>query len=225
MKVRKIPVYMYFLFIALFMVGCNNDSENSDPPIEENTIAEYSLTFRGQTSTWTDEDASDADFSLHQFSTEAEGYYTLNIVMSHMTASASQSNGINISGLVGNKKIETGTINPVTYSLVHVHTYAEVKNCFEERQACMGLGVALVSGTEPPVGSGAPLPGIDNDIHSESGTLTITGITITQNKNGIIKGRISGNFSLSGINTNGSKPNPGSASGSFENAPFEMLAF
>jgi len=226
MKFRKIATVVNCLILALLLGSCDS-SDDSDPelPVDENTIAKYSLTFRGQTSSWTDENPDDARFSLHHAPTETDGYYTIGIAMTYPTGPPSQSHGVTFTGLVADKNIKTGTMSPVTYSLVHIHDYTYEGDCFDNPQCCAGIGFALVQGTEPSSESGSSLPGMDNDIHSQSGSLTITSFTITENEGAVIKGRVSGNFSISGINTNASKPNPGTASGSFENAPFSTLAF
>lgn len=67
------------------------------------------------------------------------------------------------------------------------------------------------------------LAGTDNDIHTESGTCTITKLTITKDENGVVEGLVFGYFELKGINTNASKPNPGEASGKFTGATFPTL--
>lgn len=228
MKVLNITTQVYFLLTVLLLAGCNNDEvikdDQSDPdqPTKENTIAKYSLNFRDEVSSWTDEVPTNAHFWLHQVPTEIEGYYSIGMGMTHKSASPSQSSGVEFSMLISNTKLSTGTITPTTFSLVHPHTYSEVKDCLDSPNACLGVGTALVSGTEP---ADTGLPGVDNDIHAEAGTLTITDLIITKHEHGVIEGLASGHFTLNGINTNGSKPNPGSASGSFENAPFSTLAF
>lgn len=229
MKIRKISIAVYFLFLAMLTTACgdndNDDLENPGGATEENTVAKYSLTLRGQTNTWTDENPNDADFSLHQIPTDTEGYYTMGISMSSLAASSSQPSSVSLSGLIGNKAISSGVLTPGSYALVHIGNYADEKECFDNPQSCLGVGTALVAGTEPSADTEASMQGWDNDVHSQSGTLTITAFTITENEGGVIKGLVSGKFNVSGINTNGSKPNPGTASGSFENAPFETLAF
>lgn len=228
MKVIHIASQIFFLFILLLVVSCDNDDvikdgpADPDQPTEENTIAKYSFTFRGEVASWTDEKPNVADFWLHQVPMEQEGYYSLGIGMAHLASSPSQSNGVSFTRLISNAKLSTGKITPGTYSLVHIHTYDDVKDCIDNPQGCVGVGTAYVAGTEPAEDI---IPGVDNDIHAETGTLTITNVIITQNEDGIIKGLVSGNFTLQGINTNASKPNAGSASGSFENAPFSTLAF
>ena len=143
--------------------------------------------------------------------------------MQHKSASPSQSSGVDFSMLISYTKLSTGTITPTTFSLVHPHTYSEVKDCLDSPNACFfWVGTTLVSGTEP---ADVGLPGVDNDIHAEAGTLTITDLIITKHEHGVIEGLASGHFTLNGINTNRSKANPGSPSGSFENAPFSTLAF
>lgn len=226
---KRILTALSKIFIFIFLLSaCNNgddSSTNPDLPTEETTIAKYSLTFRGEESSWTDENPEDANFSLHQVPSETEGYFSIGIAMIHEAATPTQSHGVTFSALVAEENITSGALSPATYSLVHIHTYDEEKDCFDTPEGCTGYGIALVQGTEPPSGSGVGLSGVDNDIHAESGTLTITDFIITENTAGVIKGLVSGNFSLTGINTNGSKPNPGTASGSFENAPFKTLSY
>src|SRR5690606_12755140 len=101
MGIRILPTVFNFLLIGMLAAACDSsDDGSSDPglPSEENTIAKYSLTFRGQTSTWTDEDPGDAHFSLHHGPAETEGYYTIGIAMTNKTASSSQSSGVVFTG-------------------------------------------------------------------------------------------------------------------------------
>lgn len=183
---------------------------------EEEGYGTYELTFRGQRNEWPSEQVY---FSLHQLSLDKDGMYSVSISMS-VDGPDSQSTTADFT-LYTDLDI-TKDKAPKTFNLVHIALFAEDMDCLDNPGGCVGVGTGLIGGTEPKGGlnSGA---GMDNDIHTKSGTLTITKLSITKDEDGIIEGLVSGHFELSGINTNASKPNPGDASGKFTDAPFSTL--
>lgn len=183
---------------------------------DEENYGTYELTFRGQRDEWP---AERVYFSLHQLPLDKDGMYSVAISMS-LDGSDSQSTTADFT-LYTDQEI-TKDQAPKTYNLVHVALFAEDMDCLDNPGGCIGVGTGLIGGTEPKGGmnSGA---GMDNDIHTQGGTLTITKLSITKDEDGIIEGLVSGHFELNGINTNASKPNPGEASGKFTDAPFSTL--
>lgn len=215
MRIKK--TILFLLPSVLFLSYC---SPGKDPINDDDVVgdAKYELTFRGARQEWNPEEAF---LSLHAVKTEESGVYSWGLRMQWPETPADHP---------GDAAFTFYTNRPIRHhgggfesSLVHPHTFAEEMDCFDHPGGCVNVGYALVLGTEPKDVPGG-LAGMDNDIHATNGSITITEIIITKDDGYTIEGHASGHFDISGINTNASKPNPGSASGKFENAPFSTLA-
>lgn len=217
----------------LVLVSCTSKSNSEEEYEEEDLIeedfsddeydlvlnAEYKLTHNGSPDTW---DPEEVDFSFSQLPTETEGVYATGISMGLLTEAKGKCTSATFTFY--SDKLITQQGEAFTANLVHPHTFWEEKDCGNNPESCIGLGYGLVGGTSPDGGMNS-LAGTDDDIHTESGTITFSDLKILSKDGGIIEGTVSGNFSIAGINTNASKPKKGEASGSFKDAPFSMLSF
>lgn len=223
-----------YLLLSPAITGCaNKPSETSEEDFQEDWMDEeeheqeneeyedentgtYELTFRGDRNEWP---SDQVDFSLHIMPLDSEDMLSIALTLNYY-GDETQSNGGNFT-LYTDSSILDG-IPEKSFKLVHAKSFADDLDCFDKPAGCNGIGTGIIGGTQPN-GSSISDFGIDNDLHTEGGTLTITKLEITGDEKGILEGLVSGYFELSGINTNASKPNPGHASGRFTDAPFSTL--
>lgn len=210
-------LFIPLMLILVTFVSCSSKSDSIEKE-EHSGIAKYHLTIRDQDLDWINDGTNeDDDFWLEQSEVGQGGVFSLTISMGQQDARQVQFSVFTDLDL---RKREIKK----TYQLKspYIIMDEEQMDCFNNPTGCIGIGNGHVSGTIPTEPAGTK--GQDNVLHADSGTLTLTNIRIIEEDGQTIKGTLSGTFNFSGKNTSyPAKPNPGKASGSFENAPFEIL--
>lgn len=205
-----------FAFPLILMLGC---SPSGDELVVDDAVvgdASVEVTFRGDTRSW---DTDNMSFSIN--SRKEEGTDVYRWILRMQQGKSPQDHPGDVSLVFNSEQTIFSIDKPLHVELVSSNLFFGDLDCSKNPEGCLNVGYGMISGTQPT--SPPSHAGLDDDIHGHEGTLVIDDIVITKRVGRMVHGYASGSFSFSGINTNASAPNPGSASGKFEYVPFEVL--